>query len=88
MERNTMMSDDEEDFDDNQSLVELVAENMAVYASAVSDYESFMPQAEQLLRSFEAIEGRPATNYLEVEEWSRRHLNKVGPARYLVLPGK
>ena len=67
-------------------MVEVVAENMAIYAGALDD-QQFMPQAEQLLRSFEAIEGRPATDYMEVEDWSRDHLHHVGPARFLVLPG-
>ncbi len=71
---------------DDRPLVEVVAENMMIYAGAL-DHQPFMPQAEQLLRSFEAIEGRPATDYLEVEEWSMRHLNDTSAARFLVLPG-
>ena len=63
-------------------LVEEVAENMAIYAGTTND-ERFIRQAEQLLRSFAAIEGRPAADYLEVEEWSRHHLDKSG--RFLVL---
>jgi hypothetical protein len=84
------MTDDEEEFEANEAnrpLAEVVAENMAIYAG-VLDEQSFMPQAEQLLRSFEAIEGKPAADYLEVEEWSRSHLNTVGPARLLVLTPK
>jgi hypothetical protein len=77
------MSDDDEDL--NRPLVELVAENMAIYAGCI-DEQGFRPQAEQLLRSFEAIEGRPATDYLEIEEWSRHHLDHVA-ARLLALPG-
>ena len=79
------MSDDE-DFDNNPlPLIEQVAENMAIYARR-KDGKVFMPQAKQLLRSFEAIEGRPAVNYMEVEKWSRRHLDVKG-AKFLVLPG-
>jgi hypothetical protein len=58
---------------------------MAIYANAL-DGEPFMAQAEQLLRSFEAIEGRPAASYTEVEEWSWRHQD-IDTARFLVLPG-
>jgi hypothetical protein len=76
---------DEEDFDNNPpSLVEVIAENMAIYAGAVDD-QSFMPQAEQLLRTFEAIEGRSPAEYLEFEQWSMNHLDKGG--RFLVLGG-
>jgi hypothetical protein len=83
------MTSDDEDFEanlDNRPLVELVAENMSIYASAVGDDQHFMPHAEQLLRSFEAIEGRPAADYLELEQWSRQHLDSPA-ARFLVLPG-
>jgi hypothetical protein len=87
----TTSDDEEEEFEANRPLVELIAENMAIYDVAFRgdaiDDESFMLQAERLLRSFEAIEGRPAADYMEIEEWSMRHLNDVGPARFLVLPG-
>jgi hypothetical protein len=69
----------------NRLLVELVAENMSIYAGGVDDGR-FLPQAEQLLHSFEAIEGRPAADYLELEQWSRQHLDSPA-ARFLVLPG-
>jgi hypothetical protein len=70
---------------DNTPLVEQVMENMSVYARPVDD-ERFRPQAEQLLNAFQAIEGRPAVDYLEIEEWSLRHLD-IKAARFLVLPG-
>ena len=77
---------DEDDFNNNPpSLVEQVAQNMAIYAR-VADSDIFKAQAEQLLRTFEIIEGRAAVDYLEVEEWSRLHLDAVG-ARFLVLRG-
>lgn len=81
------MSITEEDFDANpMPLVELVAENMAIYAGAgVDGIDSFMPKAEHLLRMFEAIEGRPAADYLEIEQWSMSHLDEGG--KFLVLPG-
>jgi hypothetical protein len=80
---------EDDDYDNNpMPLVEEVAENMAIYSKGVLDDQSFMAQAEQLLRSFEAIEGRPAADYLEIEEWSRSHLNTVGPAKFLVLTPK
>jgi hypothetical protein len=79
-------SNDDEDFDNNPlPLVEELAENMAIYAGAIDD-QPFRPQAEQLLRSFEAIEGRPAADYMEIENWSMSHLDVKG-ARFLVLPG-
>jgi hypothetical protein len=65
-------------------LVEQVAENMAIYANVLDD-SPFMRQAAQLLRSFEAIEGRPAADCLEIEQWSMGHLD--GRGRFLVLPG-
>jgi hypothetical protein len=78
------MSQDK-DFENNPvPLVDVVAENMAIYAGAFDD-QSFRPQAEQLLRSFEAIEGRPAADYLEIEQWSLTHQDQGG--RFLVLPG-
>jgi hypothetical protein len=64
-----------------RELVERVAEAMAIYAGSM-DLESFIPQAKQLLRSFEAVEGHPATTYLD-EEWSARHLG--GGDRFLVI---
>jgi hypothetical protein len=74
-----------DDFDTNPPpLVELVAEHMAIYGGTLDDGH-FMPQAEQLLRTFEAIEGRPSADYPEIEEWSRRHLD-IRAARFLVLP--
>jgi hypothetical protein len=63
-------------------LVEEVAENMAIYDGA-TDVERFIPRAQHLLYIFEAIEGRSPADYLEVEEWSRHHLDKGG--RFLVL---
>ena len=53
------MSDDEKDFEDNRPLVEVVAENMAIYAGALDD-QQFMPQAEQLLRSLPPVAKTPA----------------------------
>jgi hypothetical protein len=69
----------------NRPLVELVAENMSIYAGVLDD-QLFLPQAEQLLHSFEAIEGRPAADYLEIEQWSMQHLD-IATSRFLVLPG-
>ena len=63
---------------------EQVAEAMGIYTRTYDD-ERFIPQAEQLLRSFEASEGHPATDYLEIEEWSKRHLHSSG--KFIVLEG-
>ena len=65
-------------------LVEEIAENMSIYAGTI-DSDKFFQQAEQLLSSFEAIVGRLPNGYLEIEDWSRHHLDKGG--RFLVLPG-
>jgi hypothetical protein len=65
-----------------RALVKTVAENMAIIAG-VTDDGKFFPQAEQLLRLFEAIEGRKPRDYLEIEEWSRHHLDRGG--RFLIL---
>jgi hypothetical protein len=79
------MNHDEDDFDNNPPpLVELVAENMAIYAGT-DDAEAFRPHAERLLRMFEAIEGRRAIDYPEIEQWSMAHQGEGG--RFLVLPG-
>ena len=63
---------------------EQVAEAMGIYTRTYDD-ERFIPQAEQSLRSFEASEGHPATDYLEIEEWSKRHLHSSG--KFIVLEG-
>jgi len=55
------------------TLSEQVAENMAIYAGQL-DHAQFMAQAVQLVRTFEAIEGRPPHDYLEIENWSHDHL--------------
>jgi hypothetical protein len=60
-----------------QTLLEQVAEAMAVYAGTMDD-DRFIPQAEQLLSSFQASEGRSATHYLEIGEFSKRHLHPSG----------
>jgi hypothetical protein len=65
-------------------LVEEIAENMSIYAGTI-DPDRFVPQAEQLLSSFEAMVGRLPNDYLEIEDWSRNHLDKGG--RFLVLRG-
>jgi hypothetical protein len=78
---------DAETFNDAQfpqALVEQIAEAMGIYAGT-PDHVRFVPQAEQLLRSFEASEGQPAVDYLEIEQWSRCHLDPSG--KFLVLPG-
>jgi hypothetical protein len=67
---------------DETELVEQVAEAMAIYAGML-DATSFEAQAAQLLRSFEAIEGRPPKDYLEIETWSLAHKHPCGP--FLVL---
>lgn len=82
-----MTNDLTEDDGVPQTLVELIAENMAIYASlnaenmtfnpeVAIDDEFFIPHAEELLRRFRAIEGRDAADYEEVEEWSLRHINQ------------
>ncbi|MCK1632657.1 hypothetical protein [Bradyrhizobium sp. 162] len=77
---------DEDDVDNNPPpLIDVLMENMAIYGG-IDDPEHFKSQAEQLLRSFEAIEGRPAADYFEIEEWSMCHL-EVKATRFLVLPG-
>jgi hypothetical protein len=50
-------------------LVELITENMAIYAGA-TDNEPFRPEAERLLRAFEAALGRAPKDYLEFEQWA------------------
>jgi hypothetical protein len=65
-----------------QTLVKLIAENMAIYAGAMND-NLYIPQAEELLRRFRAVEGRDATNYLKVEEWSLAHIDQK--SGFLVL---
>jgi hypothetical protein len=67
-----------------QTLLEQIAEAMGIYAGT-RDHERFVPQAEQLLRSFEASEGHPAVDYLEIEQWSKFHLDPSG--KFLVLSG-
>ena len=67
-----------------QTLVKQIAEAVRIYAGT-RDRERFVPQAEQLLRSFEASEGHPAVDYLEIKQWSRCHLDPSG--KFLVLPG-
>jgi uncharacterized protein (DUF427 family) len=69
--------DEEWFFDYDMPLVEQIAENIAIYAGVIDDAR-FMPQAQQLLRIFEAIEGRPPRDYLEIEDWSLHHLEKGG----------
>ena len=64
--------------DNAPSLAEQVAEAMATYAGAVDD-TPFMAQAEQLLRSFEAIEGRLPRDYSEIEAGSLAHKHPSGP---------
>jgi hypothetical protein len=68
----------------SQTLVEQIVDAMGIY-TGTPDHERFVPQAEQLLRSFEASEGHPAVDYLEIEQWSRRYLDPSG--KFLVLPG-
>jgi hypothetical protein len=65
-------------------LIEEIADNMSIYAGTI-DPEKFIPQATQLLSSFEAIEARLPEDYLEIEDWSRSHLDKSG--RFLALNG-
>jgi hypothetical protein len=65
----------------NDILVEQIAEGMAIYAGSL-DAAAFMPQAQQLLRSFVAIEGRPPADYLEIEKWSMR---RVKSGRFLMV---
>jgi hypothetical protein len=83
----------EEDYDDDDTeddtvkpgtsgFIELVAENMAIYANTVES-NLFVPQARQLVASFEATEGRLPNDYFELEDWSRHHLDKGG--RFLVI---
>ena len=67
-----------------KALVEQIAENMSIYADMI-DPERFIQQATRLLSSFEAIEGRFPEDYLEIENWSRSHLDKGG--RFLILNG-
>lgn len=68
----------------SQTLVEQIADAMGIYAGT-RGHERFVAQAEQVLRSFEANKGYPAVNYLEIEEWSRRHLDPSG--KFVALPG-
>ncbi len=60
-----------------KKLTELLAENMAIYAGQ-HDVGQFLPQAEELMRRFRAIEGRWPEDYLEIEDWSRNRLDKSG----------
>jgi hypothetical protein len=55
------------------------------YAGTIDD-QQFLPQAEQLLRSFEAID-RPAVNYMENRELVDEPFRRSKGARFLVLPG-
>ena len=65
---------DAEEFDNNPPpLVEQLAENMEICAGVFAHDHFFQPLAEELLRSFKAIEGRPARDYLEIEGWLMRH---------------
>jgi hypothetical protein len=84
--RRTMLrpeAEEQAEFEANPPpLVEQIAENMAICAG-VLDEAQFISQAEQLLRSFEAIEGRSPADYLEIEDWSRSHLAQGG--RFLVV---
>jgi hypothetical protein len=72
------MIDNDRNHDD---FVELVAENMAIHAGSVSE-EEFIPAARELIRQFEAIEGREPRDYLEIEEWS---LSRLKSGKLLVL---
>jgi hypothetical protein len=63
-------------------ITEQVAEAMAIYAGTM-DQEHFVPQAEQLMRTFKEIQGRWPRNYMEIEDWSRGKLDKSG--RLLVV---
>lgn len=65
-------------------IVEVLAENMAIYAGAI-DHAAYLPLAKEVLRRFRAIKGRDPVDYLEVEEWCRSTLDKSG--RLHVLPG-
>jgi hypothetical protein len=66
-----MTTSDDPELDINMSFGEQIAEAMAIQAGS-TDTNAFIPQAEQLLQSFEAIEGRAPADYLEIEEWSMR----------------
>jgi hypothetical protein len=56
---------------------------MAIYAGAI-DEEPYLPQAKELLRRFRAVEGRNPADYLEIEDWSRNHLDQKG-GKFLVF---
>jgi hypothetical protein len=53
-------------------MVEQIAENLSIYAGVV-DGTQFIPHVKFLLRSFEASEGRPPRDYLEIEQWCSHH---------------
>jgi hypothetical protein len=72
----------EDHMTDREVLIGEIAENIAIYNGVVND-EQFIPQAQQLLRSFEAIEGRLPRDYLEIETWSASRVDRSG--RFLVL---
>jgi hypothetical protein len=59
-----------------------VAEAMAIYAGVIDD-DHYAAQAEQLMNSFKATEGRWPRDYLEIETWSAAKLDKSG--RLLVV---
>ena len=79
-------AEDDADFEANiPPLVELLAENLAIYDGSVNDDEAYLAQAREILRQYRAAHGRDPAEYMEVEEFflSRqqgRHLRDVKSA--------
>jgi hypothetical protein len=76
--------------DEQQSLREEIAENLevyrALYGSEQAEESQLLAYADQLIQMFHESEGREPSDYLEIENWSRAHLDKT--SRFYVLQGK
>lgn len=61
-------------FPDNRPLVEVLAENLSIYANDPSG--DYLSQAKEMLEQFRAARGREPTEYMEIEEFF--HAGKGG----------
>jgi hypothetical protein len=73
-----------------QSLREQIAENIevyrALYGSEQTNEGRLLAYADRLIQMFRESEGREPNDYLEIENWSRDHLDQT--SRLYVLQGK
>ena len=74
---------DDDDFNMSTSLVEQVAEAMAIFSGS-TDCEQFLPLAAEYLQRFRAVVQREPHNYLEIETFS---IERLKASRVKVVAG-